>query len=145
VRVTPGIRGTTNLIQIDALIEVRAASAVGTVTLSTNMHSPGSRYYYSQGESINITVVLRVNHTAANASGVLPIPTTVPVQIIADNNESEVRCAVCAPRQHHCVAPAHTQTADARTRPPTLPQRHYANALFTSPLLRACLTRTTTV
>lgn len=85
----PSTTGTTNLVQIDALVEVRDSSAVGTVTVSTNMYSPGCRYYYSQGEAINLTVTLRVNHTAANASGALPMPTTIPVQIVEESVDAD--------------------------------------------------------
>ena len=79
VRVTPGVAGATSLYQVDTLLELRAPSAIGTVSI----FSPGSRYYWAAGEAINLTAILRHNLSDS-------VPTSLPVEIVTDDAKKVV-------------------------------------------------------
>ena len=94
IRVTPGLRATGSLYQVDTLVEVRAArDIVGTVSVFSGgqqpITSPGyqpstlGRYYYSQGEAMNFTARLRYNWTLTNST-----PAALEMQIV-DNSDQE--------------------------------------------------------
>jgi outer membrane protein assembly factor BamB len=55
VRVTPDVAGRAAEYTVDAVVEVRAPDAAGTVSVFT----PLNRYYYGRGEPITATVVVR--------------------------------------------------------------------------------------